>query len=475
MRVLFLAAEAAPWVKVGGLGDVAGELPPALQARGADVRVALPLHAALDASGLRLARAAEVVVPRQGGGQPAHIVEARGGEVPLWLIDGAPLHGAAAVYGPPADDAEKFVFSFLAALRACRALGWAPDIVHAHDWHAAPALAWLRAIRAEDAFWSRTAGVLTIHNLPFMGAGGEAALAAYGLAPSHDERLPAWARARPLPLGLASADWLTAVSPGYAREIQTAAFGCGLESFLQARADRLEGILNGIARERWDPACDVHLPARYDRTDASPRAANKRALQQTFGLAADPQTPLLAMVSRLDRQKGVDLALAALERLADVPWQFLLLGTGDADLARAAQDFAVAHAARARAVLRFEAALASRIYGGADLMLVPSRYEPCGLTQMIAMRYGCLPVVRATGGLRDSVIDAEQPEGTGFVFEPADPEALAQALRRALAAYAVLPRWRALQARAMRTSFDWAEAAKRYLDVFDRAQRSVVA
>lgn len=473
MRVLVLAAEAAPWVKVGGLGDVAGELPPALQGRGAAVRLALPLHAALDAGGLQLTRAAEVEVPRRDGAVPAHILEAGGAPLPLWFVDGPPLRAAAEVYGQPADDGEKFVFAFLAALEGCRRMDWAPDVVHAHDWHAAPALAWLARRRREDPFWSRTAGVLTIHNLPFMGAGAETALAAYGLPPSDDERLPAWSRRLPLPLGLAAADWLTTVSPGYAHELQTPEFGCGLEGFLQARSGRLEGILNGLDGARWDPAADDQLAARFTADDPAPRALNKRAVQEQLGLPTDARTPLLAMVTRLDRQKGLDLALAALEHLLEVPWQFVLLGAGDPEQARAARDFAAAHRRRARAVLRFDAALARRICGGADLLLMPSRYEPCGLTQMIAMRYGCLPVVRAVGGLRDSVADAGGSDGTGFVFGPADPAALAEAVQRALAAYGDPGRWRALQSRAMRSTFDWGAAAERYLQVFEQARRSV--
>jgi starch synthase len=473
MRLLYLAAEAAPLIKVGGLADVAGDLPRALVELGVEARLAIPYHPGLDTAGLTLRHAASMDLPSTEGPTRAEIIESEVDGLHLLLIGGEPIRSARAVYTDAADDGRKYAFFSLATLAACRALSWPPDVVHSNDWHTAPAVLWLAAHRRQDPFWGSVATVLTIHNLAYMGAGSEQALGVHGLASSQDERLPLWARSLPLPLGLAASDWLTTVSPSYAQEIQTPEYGCGLEDLLRGRRDRLTGILNGIDGQRWDPSHDPALIASYSSDDVAPRAANKRALQAEFGLPGEPGVPLLAMVTRLDHQKGVDLALAALEALAEMPWQFIVLGTGDEDLQSQARSLLVHFPTKARAIFRFDPDLSRRLYGGADLLLVPSRYEPCGLVQMIGMRYGCLPLVRSTGGLKDSVVDETAGEsGTGFVFESADASALVAAIRRALEAYGQPRRWRALQRQAMTSDFSWVRSAERYLQVYREAGES---
>jgi starch synthase len=387
-----------------------------------------------------------------------------------YLVDGEPVRATESVYGDPAQDAVKFTFSALAVLMACEQLDWQPHIVHAHDWHMAPAIAWLHDRRQYREFWRRTATILTIHNLPYMGAGGEAAMADFGILPAEDERLPPWAKHMPLPIGLAAADWISTVSPTYAEEIQTASFGCGLEDLLTARRERMTGILNGIDSSVWNPAHDPALQATYSRLDLKPRAENKRALQAELSLPVESDVPLIGMVTRLDWQKGVDLVLDALQQLLDIPWQAVLLGTGDRDLEARAYDFAIAHPQRVCAVQRFDPQLARRIYAGSDMMLIPSRYEPCGLVQMIAMRYGSVPVVRATGGLKDTVEDY-QPGGvgTGFVFGGSDAGALTEALRRACVIYGDRRRWVALQRRGMAKDFSWQKPAAEYLKLYQRS------
>jgi starch synthase len=342
--------------------------------------------------------------------------------------------------------------------------------VHANDWHTAPAIRWLGLNRASDRFWSESATLLVIHNLPYMGTGAEAAQAAYGLPPSTDDRLPTWARELPLPGGLAAADWLATVSPTYAEEIQTPEFGCGLESFLRQRSDRIQGILNGLDTRSWDPATDSALAAPFSVDALGARREGKAALAANVGLAADDRVPILAMITRLDHQKGVDLALDALEELLALEWQFMLLGTGDPALEARARAFAGEHPARVVFVDRFDPVLASRVYGGADMVLLPSRYEPCGLAQMIGMRYGCVPIVRATGGLKDTVSDYPvEPDGVGFVFEPATPGALADAIRRGLEAFKDRRRWAGLQRRGMKRDFSWDRSARRYLSLYQQA------
>jgi starch synthase len=467
MKVLFLAAEAAPLVKIGGLGDVGGELPRALGRLGIDVCLAIPRYPQLaDQVRGRSARAV-VEVPRPAGPLKAEVYETTVAGVRTWLVAGEPVDRAPGVYGDAALDASKFTFFALGALQACRATGWQPDVVHAHDWHTAPALAWMRTVA--DG-WESTASLLTIHNLPYMGAGGGDALGEYGLSPADHPLLPDWARMLPLPLGMAHADFITAVSPGYAAEIQTPSFGCGLEAFLASRSDTLRGILNGIDTDVWDPARDPSLLSTYSLRSIDARASNKADLQRAVGLPVEPRTPLVAMVTRLDAQKGVDLALDAMARLAYHPWQLVLVGTGDPALEDRAQAFAAGEAERVRFLPTFDAELARRVYAGADVILVPSRYEPCGLVQMIAMRYGAVPIVRRTGGLKDTVVAYEpQDKGTGFLFGPAEPEALADVINEALGVFEDPRAWLGLQLRAMAQDFSWSRSARAYVDLYAEA------
>jgi starch synthase len=279
--------------------------------------------------------------------------------------------------------------------------------------------------------------------------------------------LPDWARLLPLPLGMAHADAITAVSPGYAAEIQTPAFGCGLESFLASRPDVLRGILNGIDPDVWDPSHDPWLVAAFDRRSIASRASNKADLQRAVGLPVEPRTPLLAMITRLEMQKGVDLAMGALRQLAGRCWQLVLLGTGDPALEDRARAFAAREPQRVRFLPTFDAELARRIYAGTDMILVPSRYEPCGLVQMIGMRYGAVPIVRATGGLKDTVVAyGREGPGTGFLFGPAEPQALAEAVHQALDVYQDPRAWRGLQQRGMAQDFSWGRSARAYADLY---------
>lgn len=467
LKVLFLSAEAEPLAKVGGLGDVGGELPRALRRAGHNVRLCLPRYPSIDA-GVRTTRSHTVVeVDRRGTPVRAvvrrHVVR----NVDVLLVDGEPVARHTGIYG--GDEGEKFIFWCLAALEACRQRGWQPDVVHAHDWHAAAAVAWIHAQRA-DPFWSSVATVFTIHNLGYAGAGAEEAWRAYGLGPAEGDGVPAWAVDLPLVSALTKADWLTTVSPGYADEITTAELGFGLDPILKGRRSRLTGILNGIDPTVWNPAADHALVARFDADGLEHRVRNKQALLSELGFTGGSDIPLLAFIGRMDHQKGIDLLLHALATMLDLPWQAVLLGTGDPELEAQAASFQQGHLGRFRAEIRFDAALARRIYGSADAVVIPSRYEPCGLVQMIAMRYGCLPVVRSTGGLRDSVRDAAEPGGTGFVFGEASVDGLADALRRALATYADRRAWRRLQRRAARKDFSWTKPARKYGTVYRKAR-----
>jgi starch synthase len=465
MRVLFLAAEAAPLVKVGGLGDVTGELPRALRGLGVDVRLAVPRYPQVADQVRGHPPRLVVDVPRPSGQLKAEVHETTVQGTPTWLVGGDPIDRVLSVYGDGAADTFKFTFFALGALQACRATGWLPDVVHAHDWHTAPALAWMRTV---GDGWESTGALITIHNLPYMGVGGGAAISEFGIPPAEHSLLPEWARLLPLPLGLVHADAIAAVSPGYAAEIQTPAFGCGLESFLASRSEVLRGILNGIDPEVWDPARDPSLASPYDRRSIAARTPNKADLQRAIGLPVEPRTPLLAMVTRLEIQKGVDLAIKAMVQLADLPWQLVLLGTGDPALEDSAMIFATKDPERVRFLPTFDAELARRVYAGTDMILVPSRYEPCGLVQMIGMRYGAVPIVRETGGLKDTV-DAfrEGDQGTGFLFGPDDPRALAEAIKEALDVYQDPRAWLGLQRRGMMQDFSWGRSAREYVRLYE--------
>jgi len=472
VKVLFLASEAAPLVKVGGLADVAGSLPKALSDLGHEVRVALPGYgAAIDWSRWKPQWQTKLNVPRNWGDQPAEIWETWIGKVRHYLVTGAPIPGQGPVYGSGIqEDGPKFIFFSLAALWATQALGWKPDVVHGHDYHAGTALWWLATEGRGISFFRDVASVFTIHNLPYAGQGAGKYLGDYHLPRTVAlSALPADFHDSLLGIGILGADYLSTVSPTYAREILTPEGGRGLQSVLRARADHLVGILNGIDTEFWNPATDRILARTFDIGSLNRRAENKRALQREAGLSMD-RTPLMAVVSRLDHQKGFDVAAPAVRRWLELGGQFVLLGTGDPAVEGVMASLELAFPDRASVRLRFDAAYAHRIYGGADALLIPSRYEPCGLTQMIAMRYGAIPIARRTGGLADTVVDAGDPEGNGILFDELSAWSVAEALERAIRVYAQPDRWRELQQRGMRSDFSWARSAAAYADLYERAR-----
>jgi starch synthase len=484
LKVLFLAAEAEPLIKIGGLGDVAGSLPLALRnlpshtAMGSrfevDARLAIPFHGAIQRQTYPIHRVARFEIPYKGGEVSAEAMSMDLDGMPLYLIGGRMIPADAPVYsGDNTIDGRKFAFFSLAALELVRQLNWIPDVIHANDWHTALAIYALKRVYAKDPVFKDAVTVMGVHNLPYLGLGAGKSLEDFGLPPASDPDLPKWARDAPLALGLLSADQIVAVSPTYAKEILTPQFGAGLDGFLRIRAESVSGILNGLDMKRWDPNEDEFLTSCFSADKLDSRQENKAALQAEFGLEQGAQLPLLALISRLDYQKGVDLLPDALRLLSesftfrDIPWQATILGTGDrnleADIIRLEEDFPN----RVRAAVRFDGALSRRIYAGADILMIPSRYEPCGITQMIAMRYGCVPIGRATGGLRDTIQDyGLSTRSTGFLFADATPEALALTLGRALRLYADKIEWRGIQKRGMEMDFSWQRSACQYLELY---------
>jgi len=470
-RVLHAAAEIFPLVKTGGLADVVGALPHALAAAGADVRLLLPgLPAILDAvsrprkvfEGGPLFGAARVTLRlgRFKAGAKGPDVQAYVIDAPwLYARDGGPYQGPD---GKPWDDnLQRFaLLGWAAAHLAAGELdpAWRPDILHAHDWHAALACSYLRAHPGAHA-----RSVFTIHNLAFQGLFAQDDFGLLGLPRRFMQpdglEFHGWLSF--MKGGLVHADRLTTVSPTYAREITTPEFGCGVEGVLRTRAADLSGILNGVDYGHWDPATDAALPARFDAQDLGGKAVCKAALQREFGLDARTDAPLIGIVSRLSEQKGLDLALAALPALRAEGVQLAILGSGDAPLERAFADAAAAHPGQVGVHIGYDETLAHRVIAGADLILVPSRFEPCGLTQLYGMRYGTLPLVRRVGGLADTVDDA-----SGFIFEAADSSSLIEAARRAVLTLREPARWRAMQQTAMARDHSWSAAAARYLALY---------
>jgi starch synthase len=483
LRALSVASELFPLIKTGGLGDVAGALPRALAELGVEVRSLLPGYPAVleQLNQLRPLRP----LPDLFGGA-GRLLSARAEDgLALLVIDAPHLYGRAGhPYLAPdgtdwPDNAERFAALGWVAAQIGQGLlpDWRPDVVHAHDWQAGLAPAYL-ALSGRP----RPATVLTVHNLAFQGQFPAPLLDRLKLPHSAFavEGVEYYGAIGFLKAGLFFADRLTTVSPTYAREIQTPAFGMGLDGLLRARAERLTGIVNGIDELAWNPQTDPHLPQRYSSKTLGARAANKAQLQRSFGLAEDPSAPLLGVVSRLAWQKGMDLLLGAVPALAGTGAQLAVLGTGDEALEQAFLQAAREHPGAIGCVLRHEEALAHLVQGGADAILVPSRFEPCGLTQLYGLRYGAVPIVSRVGGLADTIVDANEAAlldgvATGLHFAPVTVEALEAAVARAVGLYRDRALWRRMQRRGMTRRVGWSRAAEQYAELYRALTAAAVA
>lgn len=467
LSALFVAPECAPLTKTGGLGDVCAALPATLRGLGIDVRVLLPGYPQV----LRYARAmkeTEKAATVTALGYQARLLSGRlpDSDIPLLVLDcpalydrpGGPYQDAQGEDWP--DNALRFgLLSRVAALigSAATPLAWRAHIVHCHDWPGGLVPLYL----AGEA--SRAKTLMTVHNLAFQGNFDPGLLERLELPPGawSMEGVEFHGRLSFLKGGLACADLLSTVSPGYAAEIQSPEHGCGMEGLLRHRRTRLHGILNGIDVATWDPSRDPRIARHYDAASLENKAANKRALQRRLGLALDARVPLFGSVGRLTGQKGVDLLIAAAEGLASLG-QVALLGTGERRFESALREMAARHPGRFCAQIGFDEDLAHLIEAGADIFAMPSRYEPCGLNQMYSQRYGTLPLARATGGLADTIEDGV----SGFLFQEPEPAELLEAARRAVAAYRRPELWRKMQRAAMARDFSWDSAARRYADLY---------
>jgi starch synthase len=474
LNVLFAAAEMSPLAKVGGLGDVAGSLPRALRAGGLDVRVALPLHALIDRASLMLEAITSVEVASGSAHETATIYRTESRGVPVYLVEDERFFARERVYGYD-DDLDRFLFFCDALLAGAGQLGFTPDVVHAQDWHAAMLLT--RLAGAASHAWARCGRVYTIHNLAQRGDFTRAWAQEHAIAPAQltaPDALPREIALSCMAQGILHADRINTVSDTYAKEILTPEYGAGLDPLLRARAAAVSGIVNGIDYDEFDPKTDAALERNFTVDTLDARAENKRALQEAAGLPESALTPLFGIVTRLFAQKGIDLVAKAFDGLlAERDAQLVVLGTGDADVHDMLQALETRYPDRVKIWLSFDPPLGQRIYAGSDCFLMPSRYEPCGLGQLISLRYGAVPLVRRTGGLSDTVRDAgaSPGAGTGFVFDAATAADLRSACDRAIDTYADAARWRAIQERGMRQDWSWGRAAPRYASLYDDAVR----
>lgn len=470
-----LASEAAPWVKTGGLGDVAGALPGALAARGHAVHLVLPLYRQIERQRHALRPAGFDVQAVVGG--KTHTLGVWTTEktsTNVWFLEHEAFEREG-VYGVGdgafADNHVRFALWSRGALALGERVCQDPDVLHLHDWQAALAAVDLRAGVERRKAYEQTRVVLTIHNLAYMGTFDIDALEDLDLtrALAATAELEFWGRASLLKGGIRWADAITTVSPRYAQEIRTPAFGVGLDGLLRSRADDLYGILNGIDESVWSPATDSFLPARFDATDLSGKRSCKRELQRSFALDEQDDAPVLGVVSRLAWQKGLDLVAELADTLVERGAQLVLLGSGEPGLERRLQELSRRHPHRVATIIGFDEKLAHLIVAGSDVLLMPSRYEPCGLTQMYAMRYGTVPVVRAVGGLDDTVeeLDARYQSGTGFKFGAATGSAFWAAMQRVFETWQRREDWYGLVQRGMSRDFSWDASAAAYERVFE--------
>lgn len=472
MKILFATSEVHPLIKTGGLADVSAALPAALQALGEDVRLLIPGYTpVLDKLENKRTVATFAVFP----GQPE--VRLLGAKMPetgvsVYVLDAPQYYARVAgpyqyeLGGEWPDNAMRFgMLSKVAAMlgSALSPVAWRADIVHCNDWQSGLAPAYLQMTQSTHA---KT--VMTVHNMAFQGNFDSDWLEPLDLPQScfdmHGVEFNGYLSF--LKAGLHYADRIVTVSPTYAREIQTTEMGYGMQGLLTTRNGDVSGILNGIDDREWNPATDKYLAATYDSGDLAPKATVKLSLQQRLGLEANANAPVLGVVSRLTYQKGLDLLLESLPKLLDGGAQLVVLGSGEVDLERRYQQLAQRYPGRVSVTVRFDEALSHQVMAGADIFLMPSRFEPCGLNQMYGMRYGTPPVVRRTGGLADSVTDAKEADGTGFVFDETDSAVLYRTIVRAIECYRDENNFKRIQLNGMHRDVGWGRSAQRYIDLY---------
>jgi len=483
MNIAIAASEVAPFAKTGGLADVLGALPKALHDLGCDVRVFLPKYASIDEAKYDIHyeyAIGEMLVRVAGVPWPVHVQRTviPGSTVPLYLIDCPHFFHRGSIYTSDPDEHERFILFSKAVIEALQYMQWSPDVLHVNDWQTGLIPLLLRENYGWDRMFQATGTLLTIHNIGYQGLFGPEALEAGELRHDlfyHGGPIEKDGAVSLLKAGIMFADEINTVSSTYAQEILTPAFGAGLEPFLRMRGADLSGVLNGIDVDVWNPETDPHLAHHYSRNNLTGKTENRRFLSEKIGLPFREDVPLIGIISRLVAQKGFDIVAEALQSLVALDAQWVILGSGESKFEGMFRAMHHARPDRAWAYIGFNNELAHLIEAAADLFLMPSRYEPCGLNQMYSLRYGTVPVVRKTGGLADTVWDWDElratgiEEGNGFSFNDPTAFALMTTLQRALQTFSDKEAWNKIQSNGMKRDFSWKVSAEQYVGIYKRA------
>ena len=476
MKIVFVASEVAPFAKTGGLADVTGSLPKELKRMGHDVRIILPFYKTVAEGGFAVSNVLKRITVRFGGREETGLLRQTSLDgIPVFLIGHNDYFQRDFLYGTPAgdypDNPRRFAFFSRCVLEFLKHEDFPPDVLHCHDWQTALIPILLRYELNTDPFYKSTAVLYTIHNLAYQGLFPREALADMGLDQPYFsiERLEYYGKVNLMKGAILATDLVNTVSKKYCREIQTHAQGCGLDGVLQARKEDLSGILNGLDYTEWDPSTDQDIFSKFSAANSAGRAANKADLQQLLGLKQSSDIPLLGMVSRLSAQKGFDLVAKLLPSLAAKKVQLAVLGDGEEKFVRLLSAAAGPKSKNISLNFEFDLSISRKIYAGCDMFLMPSHYEPCGLGQLIALRYGAVPVVRKTGGLADTVNDPkESAEPTGFSFTAYKVSALEETVTRAIKAWRDKAGWEKIMRRGMACDFSWHHSAREYEELYRR-------
>ncbi len=480
LRILFVASEAVPFAKTGGLGDVAGSLPKALKEMDCDIRVAIPYYRMAKKGDFDVSLLFEDVEISLFGEvlKDDIFFSEADGAIPLYLINKDEYFDREYLYGTSKgdyfDNVERFVYFSRMAFLLCKRLDFQPNVFHCNDWQTGLVPAYLKTMYTEDPFFSGTSSLFTIHNIAYQGIFHEKKLETTELRREvyHGGGIEYWGKINFLKAGIVFSDIINTVSRRYSQEIQTPEFGYGLDGVLRGRSEDLYGILNGADYGEWNPKTDPLIAANYDETDLSGKVKCKQDLLEEFNLPGSlNKLPLIAVISRLADQKGLDLLEEGIEELMKMDLGFVLLGTGNERYHQLFGRIAKEYPKKAGIKIAYDNTLAHKIEAGSDIFLMPSRYEPCGLNQMYSLRYGTVPLVRATGGLEDTIQDYKQKtgEGTGFKFYNYSSRDFLDTVRRALVVYRDRKSWKALMIRGMKADFSWQRAAREYVDLYKKA------
>jgi len=481
VKILFTAAEAAPYAKVGGLADVAGSLPKFIKKSGNDIRVIMPLYGSIDQKKYNLQDVPNSEMDIQFGHRSL-TVSLKQGKLPdsdviiYFVVNNTYFGSHSEVYPSKAHERfeqERFIVFGMATLELMKRIHFKPDVIHCNDWHTANIPVYIKTNYRDCDFYRGTSTVYSIHNLAYQGRFGFEILEFANIIDNWvfgSEGLEYYGKLNWMKGGITYSDQINTVSHTYAKEIQTPQYGEGLDGLLLTNSHKLRGILNGIDYDEWNPKTDPVIPKNYSVIDLSGKAKCKSELQKELGLKQAPDTPLIGLISRLVDQKGLDLIAGIAHDLKSMKIQLAVLGTGQEKYEMMFKDL-TAISGNIKAVIGFDSKLAKRIYAGCDMFLMPSRFEPCGLGQLIALKYGNIPIARKTGGLADTVIDydMDNKNGNGFVFDAYDSYILYSAISRAVETYKNKKEWTHIINRAMQCDFSWEKSAKEYIDLYKKA------